>query len=92
MTTGRDANDAAAQVAALRTRVEAGEWLRSGDVSTVLGLSRSTVHRLLTSGEIAWKKRPGGKQRYCNPADVLRLLKEADELRRGQMPPRTDPV
>ncbi len=69
----------------LRQQVEAGEWLRGGDVAIVLGLSRSTVHRLLASGEIGWKLRPGGKQRWCDPADVLRLLREADGTRRGEM-------
>jgi hypothetical protein len=72
--------------AELRKRLEAGEWLRPGDVAIAMGLSRSTVHRLLDDGQIGWKLRPGGKQRWCDPKDVVRLLREAEETRRGEMP------
>ncbi len=65
--------------------VEAGEWLRAGDVAIVLQRGRSTVTRLLDAGEIGWRLRPGGKQRWCDPADVLRLLRGSEETRRGEM-------
>ena len=69
----------------LRRQVDAGEWLRAGDVAILLGRSRTTIHRLLAAGEIGWKLLPGGKQRHCDPADVLRLLREAGDVRRGEM-------
>jgi excisionase family DNA binding protein len=72
----------------LRRRVMAGEWMRPGDAALALGLSRSTVTRLLDNGEIRWRLQPGGKQRWCNPEDLQRLLKEADEVHRGALPTR----
>ena len=67
----------------LRAAVDAGEWLRGGDVAIVLGRGRTTVHRLFESGELGWKFMPGGKQRHADPADVRRLLAEAEQVHRG---------
>jgi len=65
--------------------VEAAEWLRVGDVAIVLQVSRTTAHRLFEAGAIAWKRKPGGKQRQADPADVRRLLSEAEQVQRGGM-------
>lgn len=61
----------------LLRRVRAGEWLRTGDVAALLDLSRTTTHRLVVTGRIRAEKKPGGQQRYCDPADVLKLVNEA---------------
>lgn len=71
----------------LRQAVKAGEWLRVGDLATVLGVSASTAHRLLNSGEIEFKYKPGGKQRMASPADVGRLLEESERTHRGDAEP-----
>jgi hypothetical protein len=67
----------------LRQAVNGGEWLRVGDLALVLDVSASTAHRLLTSGDVGWKSKPGGKQRLADPADVQRLLADAEQVRRG---------
>ena len=71
----------------LRQALADGEWLRVGDLAAVLGVSASTAHRLLNSGAIAWRYKAGGKQRMAKPADVLQLLEQAEEERRGEPPP-----
>jgi hypothetical protein len=38
---------------------------------------------LLPPFRVAWKLKPGGKQRQADPADVRRLLQGADQVRRG---------
>jgi hypothetical protein len=65
--------------AELERRVRAGKWLKTGQVATLLELSRTKVHTMLTSGEIRYRKIPGAPmkpQRACDPADVLRLLED----------------
>ena len=69
----------------LRAAVDAGEWLRAGELATVLDVSRTTAHRLLEAGTIGWKVKPGGKQRLADPGDVRRLLEESERVRRGGM-------
>src|SRR5688572_20525326 len=76
-----------ARRAELLKRAEGGEWLRTGDVATLLGISRSSAHRLVVDGTIEHKFRIGGKQRLCNPDDVLRLLNDAEKRHRGADPP-----
>ena len=66
----------------LESRVRAGEWLKSGSVATLLGVGRTKVHTLLTSGVIGYRRVPGGVQRTCNPVDVLRLLEEGQQEHR----------
>jgi hypothetical protein len=66
----------------LERRVRAGEWLKTGPVSVLLGMGRTKIHMLVKSGVIGHRKIPGATvkpQRECNPKDVLRLL---DERRR----------
>ncbi|MCY1141402.1 helix-turn-helix domain-containing protein [Actinoplanes sp. Pm04-4] len=70
----------------LRQALADGEWLRVGELAVVLGVSPSTAHRLLGSGDIEWKYKVGGKQRTANPADVRRLLEQAEQTHRGEPP------
>lgn len=69
-------------VQAIERRLDAGEWLRPGEVAKLLGvggrpLGRTTVHRYLKSGRIRYRNRGGGTQRECHPDDVRELLAEA---------------
>lgn len=68
--------------AAIERRLDAGEWLRLGDIAVLLGVSRTTAHRLFARGQIAYRKTPGGL-RYGDPADVRRLLAESRRVQRG---------
>lgn len=71
-------------LADLERRLDAGEWLRPGQVATLLDISRGTVHNKLTSGEIRSRRKGGGIQRICNPADVRRLLDESRQVHGGE--------
>lgn len=66
----------------IEQRLDAGEWLRPGEVATLLDVSRTTVHGLLKRGEIRYRATPGG-QRRCNPEDVRRLLDAARRVHGG---------
>jgi hypothetical protein len=73
----------------LERRVNAGEWLRPGEVAKLLGVSgrplgRTTIHRYLEAGDIGYRYRGGGTQRECDPADVRKLLARAREVHRGE--------
>lgn len=70
----------------LEKRVRAGEWLKTGSVAKLLGMSRTKAHNMVTSGEIRHRKMPGGTQRECDPRDVLRLLEERQRVYRGEEP------
>ena len=75
------------EIADLERRVRAGEWLKTGKVAILLGMGRTKVHTLVTSGVIGHRKVPGAPkkpQRECNPADVLRLLEERRREIRGE--------
>jgi excisionase family DNA binding protein len=72
--------------AELEARARAGEWLRPGQAADLLGLSRATVSRRLDDGEIGWRYNGTGKQRLCNPEDLIRLLNRSREEHRGPMP------
>lgn len=72
--------------AELEKRVRAGEWLKTGSVAQLLGVSRTKAHNMVTSGEIRYRKMPGGNQRECNPQDVLQILEERQRVYRGDEP------
>lgn len=59
--------------AAIEARLDAGEWLRPGDVAILFNTSRTSVHRWLASGMIRYRRTPGG-HRVCHPGDVRREL------------------
>lgn len=71
-------------IAELERRLTAGEWLRSGEVAALLGVGRTTMHRMLTGGAVGYRIRPGaGGHRECNPDDVRQQLAERRRERRG---------
>ncbi len=60
---------------ALERRLNAGEWLLMGEVAALLGVGRTTVHRMLNAGAIRYRTRPGsGSYRECHPDDVRQQL------------------
>lgn len=93
-----DAELCGAELASVRAellaRLRAGgdaAWLTTGEVAMLFAPSRrskkgyverSTVHAWIADGKISYTKTPGGRRR-CNPADVLALLEQAGEVRRG---------
>lgn len=72
------------QRAGLEKRLEAGEWLRPSDVAGVLGLSRSTVQRMMKIGNIGHRVHPPSRYRYANPEHVLKLLREIQREHFGE--------
>lgn len=58
----------------LRKRLAAGEWLKTGAVTVLLGVSRKTVHNMCEDGRIRTMPYMGGVQRVCDPEDVWKLL------------------
>jgi len=74
-------------LADIERRLDAGQWLRIGEVAALLDVSRSSTHRMVTSGVIAHRVRPGsGAYRECDPADVRRLLAERRQVHRDSPP------
>jgi hypothetical protein len=71
-------------LADIERRLNAGQWLLMGEVAALLGIGRSSIHRMLTAGTIGYRLRPGtGEYRECDPADVRRLLAERQRVRRA---------
>jgi hypothetical protein len=71
-----------ADVAALRQRLEAGEWLVPGEVGALFGKTRFVIDYWLTTGKIRYRRTPG-RVRECNPEDVRKLLAEYETVRSG---------
>ncbi len=61
----------------LERALDAGEWLRPGDVANLLDISRAAVVRMLNADppQIRYRVKPGtGRHRECHPDDVRREL------------------
>lgn len=61
----------------LERALDAGEWLRPGDVARLLDISRAAVVRMLNAEppQIRYRVKPGtGRHRECHPEDVRREL------------------
>lgn len=75
-----------AALARLEERVRQGEWLTPGPVAALLGIGRTSVHRLLESGGIRWRPHAGaGRYRLLHPEDVLARLEQSRGERRGEI-------
>lgn len=72
--------------ATLERRLDAGDWLRTGEVAALLGVSRGTIHNWVKAGTIGHKRKGGGIQRVCNPEDVRRLLNQSRQVHGGTDP------
>lgn len=62
----------------LERKLDAGAWLRPGEVALLFDTSRQSVDRWIRSGKISYRRQPAG-WRILNPVDVRR---ELDEYRR----------
>lgn len=69
--------------AEIERRLDAGEWLGPSAVAKLLGVSRTTVHRLFEDEKLAYRTTPGG-QRRADPADVRRMLEQTRTVHRGK--------
>lgn len=56
----------------IERRLDAGQWLRPGEVAALLGASRATIHRWIDLGRFRYRKR--GRIRFLHPEDVRREL------------------
>lgn len=70
----------------IERRLDAGDWLLVGEVAILFGVSRSTVHRMV-SGEppmVDHRIRAGrGGYRELNPVQVREQLSELRKVRAG---------
>ena len=73
--------------AELEQRLDRGEELSPGEVATLVGLGRTTVHDLLESGRLAYTKTPGGHRRV-QPEGVRELLAERRRIHGADPEPR----
>lgn len=78
-----------ADVATLRARLEAGEWLLPGEVGALFGKDRYAADNWINAGRISVRRTPG-RVRECNPADVLALLREYERVQRAGEPDSTE--
>lgn len=71
----------------LEHRLDAGAWLRPGEVALLFNTSRQSVDRWIRSGKIGFRRQPAG-WRILNPDDVRR---ELDEFRKERRSGDSDP-
>lgn len=66
-------------LAEIERKLDAGEWLRPGQVAALFDTSRMSIHRWMDAGRIRYRRRGPRQDRVLNPEDVRR---ELDEYRR----------
>lgn len=64
-----------ADLADIEKRLNAGAWLRPGEVGALFGRTRWAVNYWMQTGKIGFRKSPGG-HREADPDDVKRILAE----------------
>lgn len=79
-------------VAKLQERLDAGEWLRTGEVAALLGHGRTTFHEWLKKNTGVRYTRTLGGQRKYHPDDVRRLIAEVREVHGGEDDPAPAPT
>lgn len=60
--------------AELERRLNAGEWLQTGEVAVLLELGQKTIDRRIAAGQIKTRPKAGSTWRLCDPEDVKLLL------------------
>lgn len=63
-------------LAEIERRLDAGEWLRPGQVAALFHTSRTSIHRWMSAGRIRYRRRGPRRDRVLNPDDVRRELAE----------------
>lgn len=69
----------------LEQRLQAGEELTPGEAAQLLGIGRTSIHRLLEAGAIAYTRTPGGHRRL-DPGSLLRAYEERRKRWGGTTP------
>lgn len=69
--------------AAVERRLDAGEWLRPGEVAVLFDAGRATIDRWIKAGRIGYRRRGPAGYRVLKPEDVRRELDEYRRERRG---------
>jgi excisionase family DNA binding protein len=68
----------------LQARLDAGDWLTAGEAAILLGAGRTTIHRLLTDGVLAYRVRTGtGGYREIDPESLRTELARREAVHRG---------
>ena len=67
------------KLAEIERKLDAGEWLRPGEVALLFDTTRTSIDRWIRAGRIAYRRRGPAGYRVLNPEDVRR---ELDEYRR----------
>lgn len=70
----------------IEAQLDAGTWLTSGQITTLLGRGRTTVWRWLNdldeAGAMRYRETQGGVREY-HPEDVRRMVDDARRVRGG---------
>jgi len=69
--------------AQIEARLDAGEWLTSGQITTLLGRGRTTIWRRLQRGDIRSRQTPGGHSEW-HPKDVRKLVDDLRHVHGGE--------
>jgi hypothetical protein len=72
--------------AEIEQMLDAGEWLKGGQIAILFGRDPATIYRWVSAGRFGYRQ-VGGQREY-DPADVRRELDEARQVRRstGEQP------
>ena len=68
----------------LEQRARAGEWLNIAEAALLLECDRKTIDRMIKSGKLRYRVRPGSGYRLPHPEDVLSVLDASREVRHEQ--------
>lgn len=69
--------------AAIERKLDAGEWLRPGEVAVLFEAHRATVDRWIKAGRLRYRRRGPAGYRVLKPEDVRRELEEYRRERRN---------
>jgi hypothetical protein len=70
-------------LAELQRRLDAGEWLRPGEVAALLETTRASIDRWIRAGRLGYRSRGPGGHRVINPDDVRKELDAYRQEHRG---------
>lgn len=68
----------------LERLLDAGEWLKAGQVAALLDVDPVTIHRRRASGRYRVKRQGGDGQYLFHPEDVRRALDASREVHGGE--------
>lgn len=69
----------------IERRLDAREWLKAGQIATLLNVDPATVHRWFAAGRLPYRERGGeGGQREADPAAVRARLVASRRVHGGE--------